>query len=150
MKAPQNPSFTRTLLLSANFRLTIFSFGVNISILNNNNGRDENRPHSTYARSKSIESRISHRREFSLISYDSSMFNPEEFYSEQQIEMATLNTPHKGTARERPVTNAEIDRLRMSATHSRRRQEQARTCQDTRNSVLDWRYLKEFEDYKIA
>jgi len=27
--------------------------------------------------------------------------------------------------------------LRMTATHSRKRQEQARTCQDTRNSVLD-------------
>jgi len=31
----------------------------------------------------------------------------------------------------------EIDRLRTTATYSRRRQEQARTSQDTRDSVLD-------------
>jgi len=32
--------------------------------------------------------------------------------------------------------DAEIDRLR-TATHSRRRQEQARTCQEARDTVLD-------------
>jgi len=62
--------------------------------------------------------------------------------SEQQTEMATqLNTPYEGTTGERSVISAEIDaeidRLRTIAAHLRRRQEQARICQDTRNSVLD-------------
>jgi len=121
-----------------------FSFdNVDINITTDNNRRDENGPHPTYARSESIESRISHRGEFSLTSYDSSVFNPEEFYLEQRTDMATQppNTPREGTSGERPVTSADIDaeinRLRMTTTHSHRGQEQIRTCQDTRDSVLD-------------
>jgi len=51
------------------------------------------------------------------------------------------NTPHEEITGERPVTSAEvdaeIDRLRTIMTHSRRRQEQARTSQDIRDPVLD-------------
>jgi len=52
------------------------------------------------------------------------------------------NTPHEGLPPEinRWTTaeiNAEIDCLRTTATHSRRRQKQTRTCQDIRDSVLD-------------
>jgi len=75
---------------------------VDISIANNNNKQDENGPPPTYARSKSIESRVSHRGEISLTSYDSSVFNLKEFHSEQQTAMATQppNTPHEEIARE--------------------------------------------------
>jgi len=77
---------------------------VDISIANNNNGQDENGPHPTYVRLESIESRVSHRGEFSLTSYDSNVFNPEEFHSEQQTAMATQppNIPHEEIAGERP------------------------------------------------
>jgi len=59
----------------------------------------------------------------------------------------------QGTVGKRPMTSAEIDaeidRLRTTATHSRRRQEQARTGQDTKDSVLD-QILKGIQDYKIV
>jgi len=56
------------------------------SILNPNEQNDDTlRP--TYARSENTEqteSRVSHRREFSLTSYDSSIFDPEEIYAHIQ------------------------------------------------------------------
>jgi len=81
-----------------------------------------------------------------LTSYDSSVFNPEEFHSEQQTTIATQppNTPHEEIAGERPVTSAEVGAevdaeidLRTTMTHSRRKQAQARISQETRDSVLN-------------
>jgi len=89
------------------------------------------------------ESRVSHRREFSLTSYDNSIFDPEEIYA--YIDgMATQqeHTPRGEATGEPRITNAEIDteidRLRITANHiANRRTEQPRTYPEARDSVLD-------------
>jgi len=111
----------------------------------NHNGRDEDEIHPTYARSENTErteSRVSHRGEFSLTSYDSSVFNPEEIHPVIQ-EMATpqRNAPREETAGEHRISSAEIDteidRLRNANHVTPRRPEQPRACQETRDSILD-------------
>jgi len=63
---------------------------IDLSVVNHNEQNDDTlRP--TYARSEiteQTESRVFHRREFSLTFYDSSIFDPEEIYAHIQ-DMAT-------------------------------------------------------------
>jgi len=90
-----------------------------------------------------MESRVSHREEFSLTSYDSSIFNSEEIYSDiQEIATQQQNTPRDETAERHRITSAEIDieidRFRDAANHyTSRRLKQSRVCQEARDSVLD-------------
>jgi len=52
----------------------------------NHNGRYKDTLYSTYVRSENTEqaeNRVSHRGEFLLTSYDSSIFNPEKIYSKK-------------------------------------------------------------------
>jgi len=79
----------------------------------NHNGQDDDILHPTYARSENTdqtESRVSHRGKFSLTSYDSSIFNPEEIFADIQ-EMATQqqNIPRGEITGGHRITSAEID-----------------------------------------
>ncbi|XP_039315510.1 uncharacterized protein LOC113006333 [Solenopsis invicta] len=95
---------------------------------------------------ESIDSNISItlRREFSLSSYDSSVFNPEEFYiaARDPRRMASQSelTPRPDAGDEREVSNAEIDaeiiRLRTASARRRTRQEQPEPQEEQRN-ILD-------------
>jgi len=104
----------------------------------NHNGQDEDTLHPTDTRSENTEqteSRVSHRGEFSLTSYDSSIFNPKEIYSDIQ-EMATQqqNTSRGETTGEHRITRKSTD---LENHHTSKRLEQSRICQKARDSVLD-------------
>ena len=95
------------------------------------NGHDENPvPPTDEQAVESVDSDISItlRREFSLSSYDSSIFNPEEFYTAARNLRRMANqppvTPRADVGDEREVSNVEIDaeieRLRTASAHPAR------------------------------
>ncbi|XP_070159225.1 uncharacterized protein [Polyergus mexicanus] len=61
-------------------------------------------------------SRVSLRREFSLTSYESDLFDPEEIYSQQESNMAESRNPRENTPANLPqsAVDEEIERMRRS------------------------------------
>ena len=123
---------------------------VNDSLIHNHT--DENRLHPGRTHTLSISSapsRLTNRGEFSLTSYDSSIFDPQEYYTTErnpsQQAMAQQNTPREENNREKQITNdeinAEINHLREitprnSAPDNQINIEQP-TRMETRTAVLD-------------
>ncbi|XP_071627755.1 uncharacterized protein [Temnothorax longispinosus] len=129
-------------------------------VIGQNNCPDENRLHPSHAHAQSEDansttSKRTHRREFSLTSYDSSVFDPQEYYSAPRhvnvIEMAeATNSNHdaNNVNDNAPITPEEIDeeinRLNLvlsqrgtPANHRNRIPARAGPPRDDRDSILD-------------